>query len=347
MLVPLSFAQAPEHGGNLAHAIAQYGGNSADWIDCSAALAPTAYPLPPVPAEVWHRLPASTDALLAVAADYYACPASALLAVAGSQAAIQQLPHLRQRSRVGILMPTYSEHAWCWQQAGHSVFALNLGTVAQHIDQLDVLIVVNPNNPTGQIITPLTLHRWLRVLQARQGWLIVDEAFMDIDPSHSMLPWAAQQGLIILRSVGKFFGVAGLRLGFVAAEARLLKRLAQRLGLWAVSHLAIWAGQQMLSDRHWQQQQRAQLEHASRWLQHTLAKVGLDTPPLHPLLHYQPTPQAAAWHAALATQHMWTRQLHDPLALRIGLVAPADQAQFAVRLQRAYQHLQSTLEYTS
>lgn len=347
MLVPLSFAQAPEHGGNLAQAIAQYGGVATDWIDCSAALAPTAYPLPPVPPDVWHRLPESTDALLAVAADYYACPASALLAVAGSQAAIQQLPHLRQRSRVGILMPTYHEHAWCWQQAGHTVFALSVDTVAQYIDQLDVLIVVNPNNPTGQVITPLTLHRWLRVLQARHGWLIVDEAFMDIDSTHSMLPWAAQQGLIILRSVGKFFGVAGLRLGFVAAEAALLKRLAQRLGLWSVSHLAIWAGQQMLSDQLWQQQQRVQIEHTSRWLQHTLADVGLDTPSRHPLLHYQPTPQAVAWHRALAAQRIWTRLFRTPLAFRIGLVAPADHAQFAIRLQHAAQQLQSTFEYTS
>lgn len=338
----VSFDGAPLHGGNLEQAIRQYGGHADDWIDCSAALSPIAYPLPAVPASVWHRLPESTAPLLDIAAPYYGCPTTALMAVAGSQSVIQMLPLLRPRSRVGILSPTYSEHAWCWQQAGHLVFNLTLDQIAQYLDQLDVLVVVNPNNPTGHTLTPFVLKRWLAVLQARHGWLIVDEAFMDIDPSHSMMPWAAHEGLVILRSVGKFFGLAGLRLGFVAAEASLRKALTQRLGLWSVSHVALWAGQQLFADHAWQQQQRLQLRQASQWLQHTLADVGLTTPTQHPMLHYHPHPQAADWHTALAAQRIWTRWFDTPTALRFGLVAPQHHADFAARLRQAQQHLSST-----
>lgn len=338
---PVSFECAPVHGGNLEYAMREYGGQAADWIDCSAALSPIAYPLPDVPPSVWHRLPESTAPLLEVAAQYYGCSPTALMAVAGSQSVIQILPQLRPRSRVGILSPTYSEHAWCWQQAGHLVFNLTLDQIPNHLEQLDVLVVVNPNNPTGHCLTPFVLKRWLNVLQARHGWLIVDEAFMDIEPTHSMMPWAATHGLMILRSVGKFFGLAGLRLGFVAAEPSILKSLTQRLGLWSVSHVALWAGQLILADQDWQQQHRRQLQQAGHWLHQTLADVGLNAAISHPMLHYQPHPNATHWHIALARMHIWTRLFDAPHALRFGLVAPSQQPEFAARLRHALPHLSS------
>lgn len=206
-----------EHGGKLRAAVQQYNIALEHWLDLSAALNPTPYPVGEVHCSVWHRLPEDDDPLTTVAAHYYGT--KQLLPVAGSQAAIQTLPFLfTTLLRVGVLQTTYNEHAHAWQRAGHTIVALDETTIDTHIEHIDVLLLVNPNNPTGAIFSCAKLLQWHAQLAQRNGWLIVDEAFIDCDPQHSLVAHAQQTGLIVLRSLGKFFGLAGARVGFVFAE---------------------------------------------------------------------------------------------------------------------------------
>lgn len=323
----------PHHGGDLQRAIAEFGGTPDDWIDCSTGIAPIGFPLPAVPASVWQRLPEPDPALLDAAAQYYGSPQ--LLAVPGSQAAIERLPTLRRPGRVGVLAASYAEHAWQWRRHGHAVVELAAEDIDAAIDRLQVLVLVNPNNPTGQRWPADRLLAWHARLAARGGWLVVDEAFADCEPAHSLLPHVERPGLIVLRSLGKFFGLAGVRLGFVAAEAAMRDSLQQALGPWAVSGPAQWAGRLALADTAWQAAQRERLADDSRWLAATLPHAGLTVAAALPLLHWVPTPRAAVWQRALAQQQVWCRRFDRPSALRFGPLPASRRDEFTRRLDAA------------
>lgn len=311
---------AHNHGGQLRAASRQFGIPVADWLDVSTGISPWAYPLPPVPPECWQRLPESDDGLLEVAAAYYGSPY--LLPVSGSQEAIKRLPHgFPRHQRVGIISPAYHSHYHAWQAAGHQVQEIALDTVEAYLVQLDVLVVVNPTNPTAHTYSPATLRYWQQTLAQHGGYLVVDEAFMDVTPTHSLITPEPQRGLVVLRSLGKFFGLAGVRLGFVWAETAHLQALAALQGDWAVSHPARWAGQQALADQAWQQQQRGRLVQAGERLHGLLQSYYGDVVQSTPLFSYLPTPHAAAIHHALAAQGILTRLFTEPAALRIGLPA--------------------------
>jgi len=326
----------PVHGGDLARAIALWGGDKSDWIDCSAGISPVAYLLPPVPEAVWRALPDGDAELLEAARSYYGC--TSLIAMPGSQAAIRILPKLRRACRVGIISPAYAEHAWQWQQAGHTVRIMAPAEVDTHLADLDVLIVVNPNNPTGTHWPRDTLLGWHAELVRHGGWLIADEAFADAMPQESLIGHAGLPGLIILRSIGKFFGLAGLRLGFMAAEPSILMRAADALGPWAVSGPAQWAGTLALRDVAWHDRQRKDLDDHARWLATVLTRHGLAPASSLPLLCWCPTEQAAVWQAALAEQHVWCRRFDEPAGLRFGPVA--NRSEFLRRVESAYQNIQ-------
>lgn len=329
--------QAPRHGGNLQNVMRNFGGTSADWIDCSTGIAPYAYPLPALPLEVVQRLPHPSDDFLATAAQYYG--SAQLLAVAGSQAAICALPLLRMRCKVGVLRASYAEHAWRWQLAGHTVVPLDIADVEAAAKQLDVLILVNPNNPTGQLWQREQLLALRQTMAERGGWLIVDEAFMDVDPAQSLCADAGAVGLIVLRSVGKFFGLAGLRLGFVFAENSLREQLAKVIGPWGVSGPALWAGQLALADTDWQTAQRARLIQDANWQTDLLISVGLPPSGVHPLMQFCPVAKIDQWGYALAFNKIYTRPFNTQDvgidAIRFGAVAFDQRAQLEQRLRKA------------
>jgi cobalamin biosynthesis protein CobC len=262
-----------KHGGRILAAAEKYGIDKKDWLDLSTGLNPNAWPIPEVPVDVWQALPEEDDDLQTAACQYYGC--EACLPVAGSQAAIQTLPTLRSRSKVGVISPTYAEHEYNWKQAGHDVIALSITDVEQHIDKLDVLVVINPNNPTGKIIKVKQLLNWQQRLSTRGGWLIVDEAFMDVTPENSLLCAVSKPGLIILRSMGKFFGIAGIRCGFVMADNELLQRLAQKLGPWSLTGPTRYIAKQALLDDAWQIKARKQLIESSARLYKILNQTNL------------------------------------------------------------------------
>lgn len=316
-----------EHGGNLNDAILRYARPRQDWLDLSTGINPQAYPVPALSAYAWHRLPESSAALLHAAQNYYG--AAQLLPVAGTQAAIQGLPRLRPTSKVTVAAPSYAEHASQWKQAGHAIREVPYAQLQAGVDECDVMVVCNPNNPTGEKISPDILLRWAAQLSARGGWLIVDEAFGDTDPSLSVLTTSAPAGLIVLRSVGKFFGLAGLRLGFVAAPPALLTQLADLLGPWTVSGPAQEIGIAALSDHAWQQTMRSQLGDSGARLQRLLALHGIHSSGTA-LYQYWAEARAAEFAEHMAQHGIWIRIFSH--GVRIGL--PPDESGWQ-RLQQA------------
>jgi cobalamin biosynthetic protein CobC len=306
-----------EHGGRLRKAALQYGIAEADWLDLSSGLAPWPFPIPDIPLRAWARLPETDDGLEQAACEYYG--ATHILPVAGSQAAIQLLPRLRRTGKVGVLSPCYAEHAEAWRRAGYIVREVLEQEVDFFLESLDVLVVVNPNNPTGLSLTPQRLLDWHARLAQRGGWLVVDEAFMDITPQLSLASQAHQVGLIVLRSFGKFFGLAGVRLGFVLAERNLLKLLAEQVGPWAVSGPTRVLGQVCLRDTVGHAQQRLRCESASQRLFDVLERHGLRPQGGCGLFQWMITDRAEQLHEFMAQRGILLRLFVDNSSLRFGL----------------------------
>lgn len=261
----------PRHGGDLAAAAARFGRPAAAWLDLSTGINPRPYPIPAIAAAAWTRLPgfeAMAALCAAAAARYGTGPDAKVVAAPGTQALIQWLPRLLPPGRVAVAGPTYAEHADAWAAAGHRV-----SEVADPAESAgaDVAIVVNPNNPDGRTVAPASLDD----LRRRVGLLVVDEAFADVLPTASVAARAGEPGLVILRSFGKFFGLAGVRLGFALADSRIGDALAAALGPWAVPGPAAAVGTAALADSAWIAETEAWLADAARRLDGLLTGAGL------------------------------------------------------------------------
>lgn len=314
-----------EHGGRLREASQHYGIALEQWLDLSTGISPWHYPYSDPSAASWQRLPESDDGLIQAASHYYG--SDSLLALPGSQAAISLLPLLRAASRVLILGPTYNEHGHAWRQAGHRVEVCDQLPGDDQLANTDVLVVVNPNNPTGRLLKPRQLMAWYQRLP-KQSWMIVDEAFVDSRPGFSLLSAAADLGssrLLVLRSLGKFFGLAGARVGFALGSAQLLCLLEQKLtgllGSWPISGPSREVAIQALSDRNWQQQQRQRLIDSGERLANLLSRLGHPADGESDFFCWLKTEHAIHWQQFLASQAIWCRRFDDPGAIRLGLPA--------------------------
>ena len=265
--------EAIVHGGNLDEISRLYPDAPKPWIDLSTGINPHPYPVPSLTAATWARLPARTDeaALLAAAAARYGVrdPAS-IVPAPGTQALLQIVPRLRMSGSVAVLGPTYQEHAQCWRRAGHHV---RLVDEVDALAETDVAVVVNPNNPTGRILPREMLTALAARLAARGGLLVIDEAFADLIADVSLAP-DLPPATLVLRSFGKAYGLAGLRLGFAIADERLAKQLRDELGPWAVSGPALAIGTIALADDAWLNHTREQLAAESRRLDQLLVAAG-------------------------------------------------------------------------
>lgn len=304
------------HGGRLREAAARYQIPLVDWLDLSTGINPQGWPVPPV-TDLWSRLPEDDDGLEQAAATYYGT--STLLPVAGSQAAIQALPGLRPPGRVGVIAPGYGEHAHAWVLAGHRVRPLPVDAIETALPDLDVLVLIHPNNPTGARFPRADLLRWHGTLAAHGGWLVVDEAFMDVTPGESLATRSPLPGLIVLRSIGKFFGLAGARVGFVLADAAVTRPLAALLGPWTIAAPSRWVATQALADIPWQVATRARLSADGTRLVDLLSGHGLPSQGGCALFQWVPTERAPQLHEALADAGILTRLFDAPPALRFGL----------------------------
>jgi cobalamin biosynthetic protein CobC len=304
----------------LRQAAARFGIPLHAWLDLSTGINPDAWPVPVVPASAWGRLPEEEDGLEQAAADYYGAPSP--LPLAGSQAAIQVLPALRRSCRIGVPSVGYQEHAHAWRVAGHRVVALDGGDPEPWLEgdeSLDCLVVINPNNPTGRRWPVATLLDWHKRLAARGGWLVVDEAFMDATPASSLLPYVGRPGLIVLRSLGKFFGLAGARVGFLFAEAAIRESIKARLGPWTLSGPARLVARQALADTAWQVRMRAALPLAAERLAGLLRDHGFQPTGGTALFQWVLTPVALPIHTTLAREGVLVRLFDQPASLRFGL----------------------------
>lgn len=324
-----------EHGGGLRAAARVWGTPLERWLDLSTGINPQPYPVPPLGVGDWARLPEPEDGLEAAAAACYGT--RAVLPVAGSQPAIQALPRLFEPGRrVLLAAPTYAEHGQAWSRARHELLARPPERIEDALDAADVVVLVQPNNPTGQHFGPARLAAWLEALQARGATLVVDEAFADAEPAGSLAHRAGEPGLVLLRSLGKFFGLAGARVGCVLAEPALRDRLAEELGPWAVSGPARAVARAALADRAWQAATRARLAADSARLARLLADAGLPPAGGTTLFQWVPTPRAEALQRALAERAILVRCFAEPPGLRFGL--PGREADW-VRLARALDDL--------
>ena len=319
-----------EHGGNLRDAARRFGRPVDEWIDLSTGINPHWYPVPEFAANAWHRLPESDPALAIAAAAFYGAPR--LLPVAGTQAAIQALPRLRPPSRVVVAAPSYAEHAFHWGQHGHVMRQVPYSELDATLPDCDVLVLCNPNNPTGATVAPATLLAWAGELAARGGWLVVDEAFGDTSPELSVAAFSDRPGLIVLRSVGKFFGLAGVRLGFVGAADALLTQLADLLGPWTVSGPAQQIALSALSEQDWQAAMRTRLNDEGTRLQRLLVTHGIASSG-SALFQWWPEARPEDFWRHMAERGIWVR-LFAQAARGIRLGLPPDETSW-LRLEQA------------
>ena len=234
------------HGGGLIAARRRFPDAPLPWLDLSTGINPVPYPMPPVPPAALARLPEPEEvaALEAAAARAYGMADPAGVAAApGTQALIHLLPRLLPPGRVAVVSPTYAEHRAAWALAGHRV--TEAATLAEAAGA-PVVVVVRPNNPDGAVVDAAALLR----LADRDSLVVVDEAFADLEEC-SLAPALPHPGLLLLRSFGKTYGFAGVRLGFALASAHWADRLRQALGPWAVSGPAVHAGLHALADDTW------------------------------------------------------------------------------------------------
>ncbi len=237
------------HGGDLDAARKEFPGAPEPWIDLSTGINPVPYPCPPPEASLFRRLPSTADhaALRAAAGRAYGAEPGRIVPAPGTQVLIETIPRLVSPAAVAVVGPTYAEHAAAWARAGHRV-----STVADvsEVGAARVVVVVNPNNPDGRTWPAAALLALAGALCARGGLLVVDEAFADFEPVESLCPRPAP-GIVVLRSFGKSYGLAGLRLGFAVAAPDTARRIAAALGPWAVSGPALAIGRAALDDAPW------------------------------------------------------------------------------------------------
>ena len=304
-----------DHGGNLDQAMVRWGGKPEDWVDLSTGINAVPYPLPEISNQAWAALPTGRDiARLVDAAREAYRTSAAVVPVAGAQAAIQMVPFLRSPGVVRILGPTYNEHAANFERAGWSV---RMVSKLAELSDAEVAVVVNPNNPDGRVHSPADL----RTLAESVALLVVDESFADPVPEVSLAEDIPENALV-LRSFGKFFGLAGLRLGFVLGSEGLIDVLSGMSGPWPVSGAAIEIGAKALSDTDWQDQTRARLTGDADWLDTEAQGRGWSVVGGTTLFRLYQTPNAEIAQNELARAKVWSRIFpYSGTWVRLGLPA--------------------------
>ncbi|GIL38694.1 aminotransferase class I/II-fold pyridoxal phosphate-dependent enzyme [Roseiterribacter gracilis] len=317
------------HGGNLDAARRAWPAAPEPWLDLSTGLNPHTYNAPRASDAQRARLPLREELVAlrdAAAAAFDVVDATRVAPVAGAEAALRALPLLGLGHSVALDPALYASHDAAWRAAGARIVAPG--------DDADICVVINPANPTGAVTDIAAIRALADRQSARNGWLVIDESFADTDPEISVALWPHPR-LIVLRSFGKFFGLAGLRLGFVVADQQVLERLHAAIGDWPVSADAIVAGTHAYRDLAWIQQMRLRLADESQRLGTLLRAAGFETIGGTKLFQLTRSKDAQRRFDALAAQGILTRPFQDqPDWLRFGL-PPADGWQrLAISLER-------------
>jgi cobalamin biosynthetic protein CobC len=310
-----------DHGGSLGRARALFPDAPQPFVDLSTGINPHSYPLFDLPATALWRLPEKTRAheLAKVAGSAYGAPSAAHVAAGpGTQILLPRVASLVRPGKALVLGPTYAEHARAAAIAGHAVADV---TDFEALAGADLAVIVNPNNPDGRIVPREKLLELAARLRAKGGLLVVDEAFMDVGPRIESLAGDVEQGgIVVLRSFGKFFGLAGLRLGFAISDALTVERLETQLGPWAVAGPALEYGIKALADIGWQDDMRASLAAAAVRLDELFGRFGIPVAGGTTLFRYLRLGDAAGLFSALGGRGILLRHFADrPHVLRAGL----------------------------
>ena len=296
-----------DHGGDLDDAAARFGGARTAWLDLSTGINPVAYTVPAIPAAAWTTLPDTTAraALEQAARRFWRVPARAgVLAAPGTSSLIARIPVLRPAATVTIPSPTYNEHRAAFRAAGW-----RLG------DNGTAHVAVHPNNPDGRL--------WRRDEFPTAALTVIDESFCDTAPQESLIAMADRPGVIVLKSVGKFWGLAGMRLGFAIGDPQLIARLGELLGPWPVPGPAIHVGSVLLNDAAWAERTRERLAADIAALDTLMSRRGVELVGGTTLFRTYAVDDAAAWQERLAQRQIWTRVFpYSKHWLRLGLPAP-------------------------
>ena len=316
-----SIGGAIEHGGNLARARALFPDAPEPWIDLSTGVNPNPYPYSPLPTNVFSRLPEPEDLkrLKDVAARAYGAPsASHVVAGPGTQILLPMVARrLVKGSTAAVLSPTYAEHARAAHLAGYQVSETE--DVAA-LARADLAVIVNPNNPTGRIVPRAHLLDLAARIRDKGGLLVVDEAFQDASGRESVADAVDAGGLLVLRSFGKFYGMAGLRLGFAISRPDMVAQIEGELGPWAVSGPALRIGSEALADEAWRLEMRGQLDRCAGRLDALLAGHGINVAGGTSLFRFIRQADAQRIFDVLGRQGIFARRFAErPDELRIGL----------------------------
>ncbi|WP_114326025.1 threonine-phosphate decarboxylase CobD [Candidatus Colwellia aromaticivorans] len=320
------------HGGQLQQVAKQFNIAPENWLDLSTGIAPFSYPIPDIPEKSYQELPQSSHDLETAAKHYY--DANSLLVTNGSQAIIKLLPTLwsEQNSHsTTVYLPEqgYKEHALAWQTAGFTLcwYQDELPAFTE-IKKNSVLVIINPNNPTGQLYNRSILINYQEKLAKCNSLLVIDEAFIDvIKPSQSMTNTINNSNnTLILRSFGKFFGLAGIRIGFLIGEETWLEKFREHLGAWQVNGPAQYIAGKALVDKRWQKQQQQNLKTLSARLRAVLAEnvpfeftTTISGTDLFQTVYFKEGIDVEHYYVALCQQGVYVRLTDDKRALRFGL----------------------------
>ncbi|RWX74499.1 threonine-phosphate decarboxylase [Neorhizobium lilium] len=314
------------HGGNLSHARALFPKAPEPWIDLSTGISPYSYPYSPIPGNAFARLPEPVlaEELKVIAAQAYGAPSAVHVAAGpGTQILLPIIASLTsKRGRAVVLSPTYAEHARAARLAGLDVTETD---DLSRLAEADLAVIVNPNNPTGRIVPKSDLRALAAKMRAKGGLLVVDEAFHDVSEAESVANAVEEGGLVVLKSFGKFYGMAGLRLGFALAHPDLVGLLEDRLGPWAVSGPALHVASEALADEAWRQAMRVRLASDATRLDSLLAAAGISVFGGTSLFRLIRDAKADALFHHLGERGILTRRFEErPEDLRIGLPGPND-----------------------
>lgn len=305
--------EARDHGGGVDAAAAKYGGVRSDWLDLSTGINPVPYPVGDISPNVWAALPdrGAQQALVTAARRFWNVPdGAAVLAAPGASSLIARIPALAPKGRVDIPTPTYNEHAAAFAAADWDL------TPTRATDATDATarVIVHPNNPTGHLYNTEPDGPALHV---------IDESFCDVSPDQTLINRAAQPGVIVLKSFGKFWGLAGVRLGFAIGDPDLIARLEQMLGPWPVAGPALEIGHAALTDHGWADTTRQRLDRDSARLDDLMTNAGATLHGGTSLFRLYEVEDAAAWQHRFAKAQIWTRIFpYSDRLIRLGLPAP-------------------------
>ncbi|MBZ9765077.1 threonine-phosphate decarboxylase CobD [Mesorhizobium sp. CA8] len=319
---------AVDHGGSLGRASTLFPHAPQPFVDLSTGINPHSYPLFDLPATALSRLPEAGQLreLAEIAASAYGAPSAMHVAAApGTQILLPRVASLVRPGKALVLGPTYAEHARAAAIAGHAVAEVS---DFDALAEADLAVLVNPNNPDGRVIEKPRLLDLTARLRAKGGLLVVDEAFMDVGPiEQSLAGDLGAGGIVVLRSFGKFFGLAGVRLGFALADPLTAKRLDAQLGPWAVAGPALEYGIRALSDAKWQADMRQRLARDAGRLDALLGRFDVPVAGGTSLFRYLSFVEASTLFSALGGRGVLVRHFAErPQVLRVGL--PGSEAEW-------------------